>query len=412
MLKSLYKSSKRFEKASQCWLCGHIEEFLIHLASMGYAKETLRNNAYVLLHFGLYTQRCGASNFSELPNWIELFLKPCKNKYSKLTKLSIVRHFICYLQETGTMPKVVTEELAVPFSNELSDYIDFVEACCGLHQTTVAHIKSYCCKFLQYVYDSGIRELRLLKKDVICDFIISEGKRYARVKMRDHCLALRKFLSHLYSAEITTVDFSSIVITPKEYKHERCPRFLTRTEVSSILSTVDRRSKLGKRDYAMMLLLATYGLRGIEVCNLKLDDVDWNGNKIYIRKRKAGNNSVYPLVPLAGNAILAYLKVRPRSCHRQLFLTYPAPHKPLCTTTLIGVIKKHLRLVNLDSKGAGAYIFRYSCAQRLFEADSPLKLIGDYLGHRDLYTTRRYLKIDLSHLREVALDIEEDHYES
>lgn len=156
-----------------------------------------------------------------------------------------------------------------------------------------------------------------------------------------------------------------------------------------------------------MLLLATYGLRGIEVSQLRLSDIEWNCDKINIRNRKAGNRSVYPLVSLVGNAILAYLKIRPNCCHRQLFVTVRAPYKPMCTTTLIGVIKKYLRLVGLDRKGAGTHIFRYSCAQRLFEVDSPLKLIGDYLGHRDLYTTRRYIKIDISHLREVTLKIGE-----
>ena len=208
MLKSLYKSSKRFEKAQQCWLRGHIEEFLTHLASMEYVKQTLRNNAYVLLHFGLFAQSRGACNISELPNWTETFLKPYKNKYTKISKLSTIRHFICYLQETGVIPKPVVKESPTPFNDELCEYINVVQSCCGFHHTTIARIKSYCCKFLQHIYDSGIKELRLLKQDVIHDFIISEGKRYARVKMRDHCMTLRKFLSHLYSAGITKVDFS------------------------------------------------------------------------------------------------------------------------------------------------------------------------------------------------------------
>jgi site-specific recombinase XerD len=407
MLKSFCRSSKHFGKASQCWLWKHIEAFLKHLASLGYAEETLVTKAYVLLKFGLFIQEQGVYQISELAAWNEIFVRPYKNKHTKTLTVSMIHHFICYLQETGTIPKPIPKELPIPFNDELCEYINFIQSCRGLQQITIAHIKSYCCKFLRYVYGSGIRQLRLLKQDVICNFIIAEGKRYTRARMGAHCLKLRKFLSYLYSARITKVDFSAVVVTPKTYTHERCPCFLTKTEVNMVLSAVDRSTKLGKRNYAIMLLLATYGLRGIEVSQLKLSDVDWNSDKIHIRNRKAGNSSVYPLMPLVGNAILEYLKVRPHNCNQQIFITYPAPHKPICTCSLSTMVKRCLRRIGLDRKGVGLYVFRYSCAQRLFEVDSPLKLIADYLGHRSLRTTRRYIKIDINHLREVALEIEE-----
>jgi site-specific recombinase XerD len=85
-----------------------------------------------------------------------------------------------------------------------------------------------------------------------------------------------------------------------------------------------------------------------------------------------------------------------------------APFRPITTIVVREVVQKHLRLAGLDTEGRGAHVFRYSCAQRLFEEEFSIKVIGDYLGHRSLDTTQRYMKIDIKHLREVALNDGED----
>ena len=241
-------------------------------------------------------------------------------------------------------------------------------------------------------------------------FIVAEGSRYARKTMVNKCAALRKFLSYLHSKGRIRIDLSAVIAVPRLYKHERCPRFLNRAEIEHVLASIDRGSATGKRDYAMLLLLATYGLRSAEVVHLSLDDIDWRTNKLYIRKRKPGNSSVYPLSGTVGNAIIDYLKNgRPQKGYRSLFLSHNAPHKPFKSPSVVReAAKRYMHLAGFDVVSVGAHIFRYSCAQRLFEDDFRLKIIGDYLGHRDLDTTRRYMKIDIKHLREVALNDGED----
>ena len=184
---------------------------------------------------------------------------------------------------------------------------------------------------------------------------------------------------------------------------------MTGNQTQSILSSVDRRTKKGKRDYAILLLLATYGLRSKEATQLKLDDIEWRQDKIHIRGRKIGNNSAYPLTPSVGESLLSYLKkARPPSRHREIFLTSVAPYKPICTGVIRHIVKKYLVLAGLDMSWVSTHTFRYSCAQRLFEDEHPLKVIGDYLGHRCLTSTQRYMKIDIKHLRQVAIGIAED----
>jgi integrase len=221
---------------------------------------------------------------------------------------------------------------------------------------------------------------------------------------------LRRFLAFLHSRGVTPTDLSAVVLSVRCYQHEQCPRFLTRTQIEALLAAIDRDTLLGKRDYAMVLLLAIYGLRGLEVVHLRLDDIDWRRQQLHINRRKAGNDTTYPLATSVGEALLVYLRqVRPPSSYREIFLTMEAPVTPFCgTATLRKRIQKYASLAGVEAPRLGAHVFRYSCAQRLFEQGTPFKTIADYLGHGALGSTRRYVKIALEQLREVALGEEED----
>ena len=160
----------------------------------------------------------------------------------------------------------------------------------------------------------------------------------------------------------------------------------------------------------MLLLLAIYGLRGIEVRRLRLDDIDWRQQQLHIRRRKAGNSTTYPLDSAVGEAIVAYLRnERPDSPHRQVFLSSLPPFAPLLTTApLSRTVRTCLAAAGIRVERAGTHTFRYSCAQRLMEQQVPLKTIGDFLGHLDPDSTHRYLKIALRQLRDIALGDGED----
>src|SRR5207302_1972523 len=115
----------------------------------------------------------------------------------------------------------------------------------------------------------------------------------------------------------------------------------------------------------------------------RLDDIDWRNDRIRIANRKAGNSTDYPLAASVGEAILDYLKGgRPPSTHREVFLTAIAPIKPLTSPSPIAYqVQKYLTKAEVTIERPGTHSFRYSCAQRLLESGTPLKAIGDYLGH-------------------------------
>jgi integrase len=160
----------------------------------------------------------------------------------------------------------------------------------------------------------------------------------------------------------------------------------------------------------MILLLAVYGLRGIEARRLRLDDIDWRHQKLHIRNRKAGNQTSYPLSTSVGRAILNYLQHgRPQSKHREVFLTLtPIPRPIASSATLCHHVQCYLTKAGIKVARPGAHLFRYSCAQQLLNAGTPTKVISDFLGHQVPESTMRYTKIDINQLREVASGDGED----
>ncbi len=405
MFESIYKCPKKLSVIKKCWLHDSIADYLTELAHQMYAKATLLNEAHILLRFAEFAQNCGCNNIKDLTKHTNLFVECFKKPQYKQYVRSIIKKYLNHITTKGI---IATPEPKVPaprFFKYISAYTIFLKEQRGISEDSIATIKSYCLKFMLYLYDAGCNKMSKLNRNYIQQFIVSEGNRYSRHTMSSYCSKLRGFLAYLYRSRMIKADFSAVVITPKIYKHEKCPTFLKEHEIRAMLSAVDQNSIIGKRDYAILILLSTYGLRGIEITRLRLEDIDWRSKKIHFRGRKAGNNSTYPLTRTVAESIISYLKnSRHESRYREVFISYKAPYKPVQTVAIRHVVQKYLEIAGIDTHLRGAHILRYSCAQRLFENDFSAKVIGDYLGHRNPETTQRYIKIDIKHLRQVALN--------
>jgi site-specific recombinase XerD len=161
---------------------------------------------------------------------------------------------------------------------------------------------------------------------------------------------------------------------------------------------------MGKRDYAILLLLVTYGLRAREIAALTLDDIDWHRDRLRVPERKAGHSTAYPLSALVGEALVAYLQHgRPQTSVRALFFQAHAPYAPITSVAISQLSKNHLRRAGIAVSRAGSHTLRHSCVQRLVDAGFDLKTIGDYVGHGSPSATTVYTKVDVEALRQVAL---------
>jgi len=219
---------------------------------------------------------------------------------------------------------------------------------------------------------------------------------------------LRSFLRYLRTEDFIPRDLSQAVSGPVLYQFDDIPRAFTEEQVEALLCTVRRdRSAAGLRDCAVLLMLATYGLRAGEVLGLRLDDIDWREERFRVRQSKSGRESFLPLVASVGEAVLKYLeKGRPQSETREVFLCLRAPYRPLLGSSLHAVVCRRLRQADIEVKGRhGSHAFRFARAGSLLRAKVPLKSIGDLLGHRSATSTGIYLRLATDDLRAISLDL-------
>jgi len=218
--------------------------------------------------------------------------------------------------------------------------------------------------------------------------------------------ALRTFLRFCLQKGFIQRPLDVAVPTLRTYKLATVPRGLSREQAQAVLKCVDRCSPVGRRDYAMLQLLYTYGVRGGQVRALQLADIQWPRNQILFKASKHGKGSLLPLTEEAGQSLLDYLKeARPQSSYPQVFLTCRAPYHPLGKCgTLSAVSQRYIQKASIDIASQGSHAWRHCFATRMVQSGHSLKAVADVLGHRHLSTTFIYTKIDFNALKQVALE--------
>jgi site-specific recombinase XerD len=227
-----------------------------------------------------------------------------------------------------------------------------------------------------------------------------------RRSMKDVAERLRSMLRYLHRIGHVPIDLAPRVVGPLLYAYENVPSILEREQIAAVLETTKAdRSPMGLRDYAMLQLLATYGLRSGEIRRLKLDDIDWRGEILRVQHTKTGACSVLPLMPSVGEALLDYLRHgRPRVALREIFIRVRAPYRPL--RNIHAEILRRMWAAGVYPAGkCGPHIFRHARAVELLRGAVSQKMIGDLLGHRSTEATIPYLKLATEDLRAIALDV-------
>ena len=216
--------------------------------------------------------------------------------------------------------------------------------------------------------------------------------------------SLRSFLRYArYRGEVT-LDLAAAVPIVANWSMSSIPRAIGADQVRQLLASLDRSTAIGRRDYAIVLLLARLGLRSGEVASLELDDIDWKAGQVSVRG-KCGQRTALPLPPDVGKAIAAYLRHgRPRSTSRRVFLRARAPIRGFLGQCAIGSIIRHaLQRAGIQAPTKGAHQFRHGLATQMLRRGASLTEIGEILRHRNPQTTMIYAKVDLKALRTLAL---------
>ena len=282
----------------------------------------------------------------------------------------------------------------------------------GLANRTVSKRMWQLRRFADHLERSGVRTVADIDVGHIRAFL-AELPVQAPATRRTYGVTLRSFLRWAFLEGVMKTDLRAAVITARQYRQAGVRDVLREEELARVLSAVDRGSRIGRRDYAVLLLAARYGLRPSDIRQLRLDDVHWRQGVLAIRQAKTGRPLVLPLLPDIMTALADYLRNgRPATEARHIFVRHRAPFEPFApTNNLAAILRTALRRAGMDQRPGrrGLYLFRHTLATRLLGEDCPIKTIGDVLGHASSDTTREYATVDLRGLRRVVVPEAEVH---
>jgi integrase/recombinase XerD len=413
MLERYFVKPVTVDRIRASWIGSEIEQYVGWLAERGYAARCVQHRVPLLVAFGEFAWAGGARTAAELPGHVDGFVRermvgrpatrPGGGRRNSTRVRGPVEHML-----TAVIPGFVAtgrEPYPDPFRDVLPGFFGYLEDERGLRPLTIGGYRHHLRRFELYLSRIGVARLSELSSSILSAFVAdraSEGLEVA--SLADCCGVLRVFLRFAHREGAIGRDLSRAVEWPLSYRLASIPRSITWDEVDRMLAAVDRRSPNGKRDWAILLLLVTYGLRGREVAALTLDDIDWKRERLRVPERKAGHSTAFPLSGSVGEALVDYLKHgRPQSEERQLFFCAVAPVRPMTAGAVAARAAHYLRKAQIDVPRPGSHTLRHTCVQRLVDADFSLKTIGDFVGHRSAQSTEIYAKVAVEQLREVAL---------
>jgi integrase/recombinase XerD len=400
------------DRIRSSWIGDAIERYVSWLAEQNYAARSVFIRVPLLIRFGESAQRAGAKTLADLPAHVEPFvhtwLGHYGKQYSDMQRVAAVRGLRGPIQQMLrlTVPQAYDSNAGVPdaFAGMVPGFFEFLRRERGLRETTLVQYRHYLRRFEDYLRRLDRPLLPDLPPSVVADFVTESGESIDTRSVQSLCSILKVFFRYLYRASLMPRDLSKAIESPRRYRFANLPRSISWAEVERMLQRVDRRNAVGRRDYAVLLLLTTYGLRGREVAALTLDDIDWKHNRLHVGGRKADHSTAYPLAPTVGEAILDYLRNgRPETNQRAVFFGAYAPHKAFSRVAITMRAKHYLRKAGIHVFRPGSHTLRHACVQRLVDAGLSFKTIGDFVGHRTPDATKIYAKVDLKVLREVAL---------
>jgi site-specific recombinase XerD len=313
-----------------------------------------------------------------------------------------------FLRQQEIVPKRKPESGPPRSMAIIDEYLEFLRHQRGTGAITAERHRHYIESFLNAVSRRTAKRLRGLTGAEIQRFITSRAAALSREGRKKLCAAIRSFLRFLFIGGYAAVDLALSVPIIPSFKLERLPRAISTEAIERILAAINRSTPVGKRDYAMLLLLATYGMRGGQLCALRLEDIDWRMNLLRIPGTKGGRNVLLPLRSAAGEAIVEYLKRgRPVGWpFREVFLRARSPIGPL--RVLSAIIKPYAQRAGVEIPSFGSHAWRHACATRMLAKGESLKTIRHILGHQSIETTFIYTKVDLEALRQAALEWPEE----
>jgi site-specific recombinase XerD len=389
------------------------ERYLVHLKATGATRWTLRKCANDQLNLVRLLDLKDGDRVSQLQIeaaaalWAQPRGRRCDQTASPKTLGRFVSHGVRWLAFLGWLDE--RDDGGHPHGAEVQTFARWLREERGLSAATEHDYCRAADRLFLWLSGRGTSLIAVAMTD-IDDAVAAEHGRgaWGRRTRHDYAQRLRAFFLFAETRGWCRAGLAAGIVAPRFMADETVPKGLPREDVVRLLASVGGDRPVDKRDRAILMLFIGYGLRTGEVGGLRLDDLDWEKAMLRVRCPKPGRTHLWPLSQGVGHAILRYIReARPSGFGRSLFFTMHAPIRPLDRKALGKMVRDRLAGIGVITGRRGAHALRHAAAQHLLDQGTPMKVIGDFLGHRDPSSTTIYAKVDLAALREVAaLDLE------
>ena len=387
-------------------LASYIKRFAASLSEQGYASDSIHRQVLIAVGFSQWLKRKEVALRSITSQHPSRYLRN-RARWARPSPgdAAALNHLLALLRGLGAIPaEKISVSPRTPSERCTEAYEVYLREVRGLAEATIINYVPFICKFLKDRFGDGPLTLSQLCASDVARFVQRQASHLHRKRAKLLTTALRSFFRYARYLGRTKLDLAAAVPAVADWSMSSIPRAITTEQVRQLLASINRRTAMGCRDYAILLLLARLGLRSGEVASLELDNIDWNTGQLSVRG-KSGQRSELPLPAEVGEAIAAYLQHgRPQSTSRRVFLRAKAPIRGFRGASGVGSIVRHrLQRAGLNAPTHGAHQFRHGLATQMLRHGASLDEIGEVLGHHNPQTTTIYTKVDLDALRALAM---------
>ena len=381
-------------------------QFRLHLLEQGYGRATIATYDCCVRQLD---RRMGDEGITvedlDESQALELLRRSGGSQRKQTYAAFIVKRFVGFLIQQGAGKPAPAPTAKANARAELrQDYETYLRRQRGLSERTIFHCWRFADRFLAFRFGEEVGDLSRITATDIAHFL--EHLTAHRRPFRDKTPAthLRNFFRFLFTSGRIAINLALTVPSVAQRYAARLPRHLTTDQVETLIQAVGSDTPRGRRNHAMVLLLARLGLRASEVIAMQIDDIDWRSGEIIVRG-KGHRHDRLPLPADVGAALAEYIRRDRVATSRVLFVTDRPPHRPFKNGEVLnGILRDACARtgLKLPAPFVGSHIFRHSLATNLVQRGASLEEIADMLRHRSRASTMIYAKLDIEGLRSIA----------
>lgn len=404
-MEQFFKDSHTLQDKRQGPLGPYIDEFAGLLSEQSYSRQYACRQLQLVAELSHWLQQRKSTvsdlTVAKMENFLRNRARPARVRCGDAAGL---KAFFELLLRKGQVTTSVNHVPKTAIDKLQDDFGLYLQQERVLAPTTVTNYISFIKKFLTHHFKTGRVNLSDLSAADVVESMQHLALSLSRKRAKAMASALRSFLRYARYQDFIRADLAACVPCVADWSVASIPKGLPTEHINRVLASCNRRSAIGRRDYAILLLLARLGLRAGEVVCLTLEDIDWEAGCLTVRG-KGNRNAELPLPADVGKAITAYLRGgRLRSTNRSVFLRTKAPAVSLKGGRAVGaIVAKALARARINCRRKGAHQFRHTLATEMLRRGASLTEIGEVLRHRNPQTTSIYAKVDLASLRTLAL---------